>query len=114
MKKLWKVKIVFFIIASIIAMAAIVMWTWNWLVPELFHGPLINFYQAIGLMLLSRILFRGFHGMGGRGNYIRNLGQWKEGWNKMNPEQREKMRELWKKRCGGFSCKEEKKDNDSI
>lgn len=107
MKKLWIVKMVFFVIASIIAMAAIVMWIWNWLVPDLFHGPLINFYQSIGLIFLSRILFRG-----GRGMHGRHWGPWKERWDKMNPEQREKMRELWKKRCGGFSCEEEKKNEE--
>lgn len=113
MKKLWKVKMVVLVIASVIAMAAIVMWMWNWLVPELFHGPVINFWQSIGLMLLTRILFRGFHGMHGRGIQYGNWGGWKDRWEKMNPEQREKMRELWKKRCGGFSCDdEEKKDSN--
>ena len=112
MKKLWKLKIVFFICASIVALAAIVMWTWNWLVPDLFHGPLINFYQAIGLMVLSRILFRGFHGMGCRRMQSRRWGPWKEGWDKMNPEQREKVRDLWKKRCSGYSCEEEKKKDN--
>ena len=111
MKKLWKVKIAVFAVVSLVAVAAVLMWTWNWLVPDLFHGPSINFYQTLGLMLISRILFRGFHGMGGRGMNINRWGRWKEHWEKMDPEQREKMRDLWKKRCGGFDCKEEKKDN---
>ena len=41
----------------------------------------------------------------------RYWGRWKERWEKMNPEQRDKMRELWKKRCGGFYFDEEKKDD---
>ena len=114
MKKMWKVKMALFFIASIVAMAAIVMWLWNWLVPDLFHGPLISFYQSIGLMLLSRILFRGFHGIKGRGMHSRHWGDWKEHMEKMSPEQREKMRELWKKRCWGFSCEDEKDEKSSI
>jgi len=107
MKKFWKFKIVLFVVASVIAMAAVVMWTWNWLVPDLFQGPTINFYQAIGLMLLSRILFRGFHGVGGKAMHYRNWQNYKEKLEKMDPEEREKMRELWKKRCGGWKCDDE-------
>jgi hypothetical protein len=106
MKKYWKIKIALFVIASIVVMAAVIMWTWNWLVPDLFHGPLINFYQAIGLMILSRLLFRGFHGFKGRGMHYGRLENWKEKFEKMTPEEKDKMRELWKKRCGGWNCDE--------
>jgi hypothetical protein len=116
MKKLWKIKMIFFVIASVVAMAAIVMWLWNWLIPDLFQGPTISFWQSLGLMLLARILFRGFHGM--KGGHYRNCGDWKEKWEKMSPEQKEKMRALWKKRCGSFSCDETtndiKKDSDQV
>lgn len=37
---------------------------WNWLLPQLFGWPLITFSQAIGLLVLSRILFGGFGGPG--------------------------------------------------
>jgi len=33
------------------------MLLWNWLIPELFHLPTISFWQAIGLNILSSILF---------------------------------------------------------
>ena len=39
---------------------------WNWLLPPLFGLPAITFWQALGLLLLSRILFGGFGGRGGR------------------------------------------------
>ena len=111
MEKLWKVKMIVFGIVAFTAFTAIVMWIWNWLVPDLFHGPVINFSQAIGLLFLSRLLFGGFHGMKGGRMHNRYWGRWKERWEKMNPEQRDKMRELWKKRCGGFYFDEEKKDD---
>lgn len=38
---------------------------WNWLMPALFHLPAVTFWQAAGLVLLSRLLFGhvgGHHG----------------------------------------------------
>jgi hypothetical protein len=32
---------------------------WNWLVPDLFNGPELNYWQTIGLFILSKILFTG-------------------------------------------------------
>jgi hypothetical protein len=34
------------------------MWLWNWLIPTMFGLPEITFWQAIGLNLLSTILFK--------------------------------------------------------
>jgi 4-hydroxybenzoate polyprenyltransferase len=44
----------------------VVMSLWNWLLPELFGLQRVTFWQALGLLVLSRILFGGF-GMGGGG-----------------------------------------------
>jgi hypothetical protein len=38
----------------------IVVWLWNWLMPELFGLKLITFWQAVGLIILARIIFGGF------------------------------------------------------
>lgn len=40
----------------IIVYGSAVKYLWNWLVPELFKGPTISFYQAIGLILLTKLL----------------------------------------------------------
>jgi hypothetical protein len=37
----------------------ITMSLWNWLVPSLFNGPELNFWQTAGLFLLSKILLTG-------------------------------------------------------
>jgi hypothetical protein len=52
---------------------AVTMWLWNALMPEIFKLPAIGLWQAIGLLLLSHILFRGC-GMGraGRGHWKRH------------------------------------------
>lgn len=49
---------------------------WNWLLPTLFKLPLITFWQAVGLVLLSRLLFGN---VGGGGRSCCHKG-WKGGW----------------------------------
>lgn len=40
-----------------------VMLLWNWLMPALFGLPVINFWMAFGIIILSRLIFGGFgHG----------------------------------------------------
>ncbi len=51
----------------------VVMRLWNWLVPTLFNGPKLRFIQALGLFLLTRLLF-GF-GFGHRGYGHRGFGR---------------------------------------
>ena len=43
--------------AFVIATPAFVMWLWNWLMPYLFQTPIINYWQALGLMMLASLLF---------------------------------------------------------
>ena len=40
---------------------AITMWLWNWLMPAIFRLPTIGFWQAIGILILAQILFKGSH-----------------------------------------------------
>jgi hypothetical protein len=42
-----------------------VMLLWNWLMPVLFGLGVINYWQAIGIILLARLIF-GFSGHGSR------------------------------------------------
>jgi hypothetical protein len=44
-----------------------VLLLWNWLVPDLFGLRQLTFWEALGLLALSRILFGGF-GRGGHGH----------------------------------------------
>jgi hypothetical protein len=36
-----------------------VMALWNCLIPQLFHGPVLTYWQTAGLFLLSKILLTG-------------------------------------------------------
>ena len=50
-------------VAAVFFFSWITMLLWNWLVPVLFGGPIISFTQALGLLLLTKILT---FGLGGR------------------------------------------------
>lgn len=67
------VKIVFIVIFGAIAIAAlallfgyVVMLLWNWLMPAIFGLGVITFWQAVGIVILAKLLFGGFGGGGGR------------------------------------------------
>jgi len=49
-------------VAGMIGFTFVLMWLWNWLVPGLFHGPVLGFWQTLGLLILSKILFSGIGG----------------------------------------------------
>ena len=95
-------KVIGFILLAIIgifAFGSIVMLLWNALMPVIFHLPLIGFWQALGLLLLTKILFSGFRG-GPRGFGSRwKRDALKEGWANMTPEQQERFRQEWGRRC---------------
>jgi hypothetical protein len=77
---------------------------WNWLVPVLFSGPAITYWQALGLLALTKILF---FGIGGRKDCSSYQGSHQRYWkhrfyekiSSLTPEEREafkkKMREKW-------------------
>ncbi len=86
----------------------LVMRLWNWLMPPLFGLHLVTYWQALGIMVLSRILFGGFRG----GSRRSRDWTWRRGmferWEQMTPEEREKFREGMRNRCGPFGTTEAK------
>jgi basic membrane lipoprotein Med (substrate-binding protein (PBP1-ABC) superfamily) len=44
----------------------IIMWLWNWLMPEIFGLPTLNYWQAVGLFILLKILLCSGGGSGGK------------------------------------------------
>ncbi|MBS1230524.1 MAG: hypothetical protein H6R17_3801 [Proteobacteria bacterium] len=76
------------VVAGIGALGLAVMLLWNWLMPALFVGvPPIGFWQALGILALSKILFGGFRG--GGHEYWRER---RQRWAKMTPEEREQLK----------------------
>lgn len=71
----------------------VVMHLWNWLMPALFGLHAVTYWQAIGLLILSWILFRGPRGWGKYGAHRRSSWNHLGGrWQKMTPEERERFR----------------------
>lgn len=69
----------------------VVMLLWNWLLPPLFGWHAVTYWQALGILALSRILFGGF-GMHGGSRHKMRRGM-AEHWEHMTPEEREKFRQ---------------------
>ena len=76
----------------------VVMHLWNWLLPALFGWRMITFWQAMGMLVLCRILFGG---VSGRGMHRRYNGRRMAGrWGNMTPEEREKFRDGMRAKWG--------------
>lgn len=73
------------LVAGAAVLGGVVMLLWNWVMPGLVDGVArIDYWRALGLLILSRILFGGFRGRGhGHGHRQR--------WQKMTPEEREQF-----------------------
>lgn len=65
---------------------------WNWLLPVLFGWPQVSFWQALGILAISRILFGGF-GMGGGGTRHKVRRRMADRLEHMTPEEREELRQ---------------------
>jgi hypothetical protein len=81
---------------------AAVMLLWNALIPDLFHGPFLTFWQAVGMLVLTRIFFHCFYGRGHGGWSHRH---WRHRFEAklaaMTPEEREKFKEEYYHHCCG-------------
>jgi hypothetical protein len=79
---------------------------WNWLLPPLLGWPQIGFWQALGLLLLCRILFGGSGWRGSVRSSIRRRMEERcerrieERSESMTPEERERFRQRMRERWG--------------
>ena len=76
----------------------LVMSLWNVLMPGIFAVRAISFWQALGLLVLSKILFGGFRPHTGGGPRWRR--RMLERWEQMTPEEREKFKQGMRSGCG--------------
>jgi len=88
----------FLVVGGIALVSYIVMLLWNALMPDIFHLGVISFWQAAGLLALSKIFF-GFGPKGGRGGapWMRHK---MERFKNMSPEEQQQFREQMRERCG--------------
>jgi hypothetical protein len=98
---LWRVlRIILFVLLAATVFSFAVMWLWNWLMPAIFGLHAIGFWQALGILVLSKLIFGGFRGGRGFGRdwRMRFIRRWEE----MTPEEREKFRAGLRGGCGPF------------
>jgi hypothetical protein len=96
-------KFVLFAMLVAVVLSLVVMSLWNWLMPALFALHRIGFWQALGLLVLAKILFGGLRGR--HGSLVGWRGRMMERWAQMTPEEREKFREGMSGRCGMFGSR---------
>ena len=75
----------------------LVMLLWNALIPELFNGPILTYWQTAGIFILSKILLTGIGGGGDKSN-------------KKKSKWHSKYQEKYKKECGEEEVKGEDVD----
>lgn len=118
-------------IVAIALFSLVVMLLWNAIIPGLTGWALLTYWKAMGLLVLSKILFSGFpgrrggpggppwarHHAGMREAWWRNLSEeereqwkdrrkdWREKWCSMSGEERAKFKESWKDRCMNWGRK---------
>ncbi len=78
-------------------LGAVVMGLWNAILPEVLGAKPLTYWQAVGLLILSRILLGGFRFGGGNPPW---KGKRRGRWSGMSEEEKIKMKEEWRKRCG--------------
>lgn len=90
-----------FFIVAVLLLGVVVMFLWNSFLPQTTRVSSINYWQALGLMILCQILLGNF-GFGGiwsrfhNYNPKRNL---KDKLMNMDETDRQAFKEEWRKRC---------------
>lgn len=87
-------------IAFFFAITYVVMLLWNAVLPAVTGAGSVTYWQAAGILILSKILF-GFPGWGGHHKTSSFRGSFRDRWMHIPEEDREKFREEWRKRCQG-------------
>lgn len=82
---------------------------WNSVVVEISGARPMTFWQALGLLLLCRILL-GRWGPGGYGPWSRFRGPGgsvRDRWQGLTPEQRDQLRHRWMAKCAGSASRQD-------
>lgn len=93
----------FLIPVFILAVVALLTWAvqalWNGVLVDVVAVKTVTYWQALGLLLLAKILFGGWPRKAG-GHWRTRM--WAKRWQSMNPEQREHLREEMRGRFGDW------------
>jgi len=85
---------------GLFALSGIVMWLWNAVLPAVTGVLPLNYWQAMGILVLSRILFSGFRFGGHHGHRTPFMHHsFRNKLMEMSDEEREQFKNQWKQRC---------------
>jgi uncharacterized membrane protein YdjX (TVP38/TMEM64 family) len=101
-KRFWPFKIFFFLIAAAALLSIVgffVMTLWNRILPDVLGVSAITFWQSLGILILSRVLFGGWGRFGGR-QFAQKRARWRNKWQEMNDDEKEVFKARWRERCG--------------
>jgi fatty acid desaturase len=95
----WMIFAPFVFAGAVLLFGWIVMLLWNAILVPVLQVGVLSFWQGVGLLVLTRILFGG---LGDHDSKKRDglNSKFKQKWMNMSDEERSKFREEWKKRCG--------------
>ncbi len=99
--------------AAILAFSFVTMHLWNALIPDIFHFSPITYWQALGLLVLSKLFFSGgMQGHRAKHNCRSSKSDFETKFKDFSPEDREKikaiMKERWDHHHSGGKCCEKK------
>jgi hypothetical protein len=92
------------IIPGILLFGLIVMLLWNAILPSVAHVNSVTYPQALGILVLSKILFGGFNKRHWGGKWRNEM---RERFANMTPEEKERFKAEWKDRCNNWRRREE-------
>jgi len=97
-------KAALFISLGLLLFGWLIMMLWNAVIPAAFSGPAITFGQAVGIFVLARLLVWGLQPAWQWRHLQHGRSYWRRRWEKrlsaMTPEEREKLRQAYARRCG--------------
>jgi Ca2+/H+ antiporter, TMEM165/GDT1 family len=88
----------FIFIAVLALVSGVVMLLWNGVVTEVLNLKQITYWQALGLLIISKILFGSFR-PGPPGGFRRGQ-HWRRKLMDMSPEERDHFKKEWQQRRG--------------
>ncbi len=89
--------IVLLICLLILLVGLVVMLLWNHVLSPVLEIKQVTYWQAVGILVLCKILFGGIRG--GSHKHKRYKGQWQSKWMDMNEEDRHAFKSKWDDYC---------------
>jgi hypothetical protein len=98
-KWMWGLKAIVLGSLFVLGMGYLVMGLWNWIMPGLLGFGLLTFWQALGLLLLTRLLLGAWGRRRGWGGGHRWKHRMKAKWERMSPDEQRAFQERMSTYC---------------